>query len=57
MVQHDVLIGPGRDQRRSADRAPALLANSLGSDYRTASGLLDALLAANRAQLPRCFRT
>jgi alpha-galactosidase/6-phospho-beta-glucosidase family protein len=33
----------------------ALLANPLVPDYRTASGLLDALLEANRARLPRFF--
>ena len=39
--------------RRIALRA--LLANPLVPDYRTASDLLEALLAANRAQLPRFF--
>jgi 6-phospho-beta-glucosidase len=39
--------------RRVALRA--LLANPLVPDYRTASGLLDALLEANRARLPRFF--
>jgi 6-phospho-beta-glucosidase len=40
--------------RRIALRA--LLANPLVPDYRTASGLLDALLEGNRAELPRFFR-
>lgn len=39
--------------RRVALRA--LLANPLVPDYRAASGLLDALLEGNRAQLPRFF--
>jgi 6-phospho-beta-glucosidase len=39
--------------RRVALRA--LLAHPLVPDYRTARGLLDAILESNRAQLPRLF--
>ena len=46
----------GRDERRPDSRARAMMANPLVSDYDIAAPLLDALLEANRAHLPRFFR-
>jgi 6-phospho-beta-glucosidase len=57
MVRHDVLIAVRAaisGDRRIALRA--LLAHPLVPDYRTALGLLDALLEGSRAELPRFFR-